>query len=489
MKAADSNATASQSTRKTLSRVTSDQQELRRKSRAGRSPKYFITPRQRQLKPSEIKRPLLEAERFRLRTAIHQSCTPFVYELNSTELDLTRGYAYICTELDLHDTFFAIVPCRIGSDKAIDSAANALIHLFAGVRGDRKSEFLCTQKYAHAITMVRRSMHSETWQQSDAALLAIFLLAFYEHKLREEQRAFSELHRKGMCAVLIRQASVRLGHETELVRSLLYQAWNLSFRSPCIQGISSPFDIPQLLGMEPPLQLKLPAELTRLRKISNQLLIRLPGLIAAIRKLRQESIDQRMDLTEEVVATALELLALRDKDGENAVLHRVKIIHTASESPLSKSSFHFEQPSEFKTTAYYWGARILICRITIALMRLGILSESETCTEALLRLENETSATNMTMTWDYGQAHGAILGRTVLVPGYTFVWGVLLDHDTFRGLPSTQVKAWLLTNIHSFETGMSVHVTEKELDDAAEAFVGGPIAGLEHPALDSFFGI
>ena len=259
-----------------------------------------------------------------------------------------------------------------------------------------------------------------------------------------------------MCAVLVTQASSRSDRATEALRSLLYQAWNSSFRTPCIQGTPSPFDLPELLDLDPPSQFKLPSELARLRKISNQLIIRLPALITSLRYLRQAPRDTRGKLAKDVTEKALELLALRDGDGENAVLHRVRIKQSSSESPLSKSSFHFEQPSEFKTTVYYWGARILICRISIALIRMGILAETGTCAEALLRIENERSATNMMMTWDYGLAHGAILGRTVLVPGYTFVWGVLLDHETVRNLPSDTVRAWLLTRIHSFEVRTGV---------------------------------
>ena len=434
-----------------------------------------------------MKRPLIEAERLRLRRAINQSCTPFIYELNSAELNLTQGFAYICTQLDLHDTFFAVVPSRIGFDRAVDSAANALMHLFADVHGSQAAETLCTRKYAHAVTLVRQSMLIESWRQSDAALLAIFLLAFHEHKLRHEDRVFSNVHRNGLCALLVTQVSIRLDEETELLRSLLYQAWNSSFLTPCIQDRRSPFDEPKILNLDPPSQLKLPPELARLCKISNQLLIRLPALIASVRQLRQS--DANETRRKDVIDRALKLLALGEKDGESAVLHRVKVVQTASESPLSKSSFHFQQASEFKTAVHYWGARVLVCRICIALLRMGALVEDDTCTESLLRAENEAAATNMTMTWDYGQSHGAILGRTILVPGYTFVWGVLLDHDTFRGLPSTHVKAWLLTKIHSFEAGMSIHVTEQELDDAAEALTGGPIAGLQNPALESFFGI
>ena len=451
--------------------------------------KCLSIARQRQLKPSEIKRPKLEAERLRLRTAVYQSFTPFTHELRSAEQDMVRGYVYLCNKLDLHDTSFGLIPARIGFDDAIDSAANALVHLFAGVPNSRESEILATRKYANAISTLRNSMLSTSWRQSDAALLAIFLLAFYEHKLRYDERTFSEAHRKGMCAVLVTQASSRSDRATEPLRSLLYQAWNSSFRKPCIEGTPSPFDLPELLDLDPPSQFNLPVELARLRKISNQLIIRLPALIASFRQLRQAPRDSKVDLARDVSERALDLLALRDEDGENAVLHRVKIMQSSSESPLSKSSFHFEQPSEFKTTVHYWGARILICRICIALLRMDTLKERGTCTEALLRAENERSATNMTMTWDYGQAHGAILGRTVLVPGYTFVWGVLLDHETFRNLTSDKVRTWLLTRIHSFEPGMSVHVTEQELDDAAEAFVGGPIAGLQTPALESFFGI
>ena len=455
-------------------------------SRHGAKPVHASTPRK--LRPSEIKRPLLEAERLRLRTAVNKSCTPFIYELNSHELNLVQGYVYINTQFSLHDTFFGFIPERIGSDEAVDAAANALIHLFADKK-DFTSQLLCTRKYAHAITTLRNSMLSTTWRQSDAALLAIFLLAFYEHKLRHDQRAFSEAHRKGMCAVLVAQASSRTNRETELLRSLLYQAWNSSFRTPCIEGTTSPFDAPELLDMDPPSQFKLPPELARLRKISNQLVIRLPALIANLRNLRRTSPQETGDLAAEVSAKALEFLSLRDKAGENALLHRVKIVRSLSESPLAQTSFNFEQPSEFKTAVYYWGARILICRISLTLLRLGLPVDDRSCKAELLRAENETLASNMIMAWDYGQAYGAILGRTILVPGYTFVWGVLNDHDTFRGMPSARVKSWLLEKIHGFEAGMSLHVAEEDLDDAAEALIGGRIAGLHNPAFDSFFGI
>lgn len=458
------------------------------KPRIRQGAKHFEISRPRKLRPSEIKRPLLEAERLRLRAAVNNSCTPFIYELKSPELRLVQGYVHINDYLSLHDTFFGFIPERIGSDEAVDAAANALIHLFADKK-NYTSELVCTQKYASAISTLRSSMLSSSWRQSDAALLAIFLLAFYEHKLRYDDRPFSEAHRKGMCAVLVAQASSCTGRDTELLRSLLYQAWNSSFRTPCIEGTVSPFEVPELLDLDPPSQFKLPPELVRLRKISNQLIIQLPALIASIRRLRQTSEDRRERLTVEVSAKTLDLLSLKDKDGENAALHRVKIVKSSSKSPLAQTSFKFEQPSEFKTMVYYWGARILICRIFLRLLHLGLLEEDSSCTEELLRAENETSASNMMMAWDYGQAYGAILGRTILVPGFTFVWGVLNDYDAFRGVPSTKVRSWLLEKIHGFEAGMSLHVAEEDLDNAAEALTGGPIAGLHNPAFDSFFGI
>jgi hypothetical protein len=476
-----------QSPRNPLKRA-SPKERSQAKPRSQQGTKHLEISKPRKLRPSEIKRPLLEAERLRLRTAVNSSCTPFIHELNSPELNLVRGYVYINTQLSLHDTFFGFIPERIGSDEAVDSAANALIHLFADKK-DYTSQILCTRKYASAISTLRNSMLSASWRQSDAALLAIFLLAFYEHKLRYDCRAFSEAHRKGMCAVLVAQASSRTNRDTELLRSLLYQAWNSSFRTPCIQGISSPFDLSDLLDLDPPSQFKLPLELAGLRKISNQLIIRLPALIASLRRLRQTLHCGRGDGSAEVCAKAVDLLYLRDEAGENAVLHRVKIMKSSSQSPLAQTSFNFEQPSEFKTAVYYWGARILICRICLTLLRLGLPIEDSSCTDELLRAENETSASNMMMAWDYGQAYGAILGRTILVPGYTFVWGVLNDYDTFRNMPSANVRSWLLEKIHGFEAGMSLHVAEEDLGDAAEALIGGPIAGLHNPAFDSFFGI
>ena len=324
---------STQQTMSNLTRLTSGKPEIRTKAKTRRPTRCLDISRARQLKPSEIKRPLIEAERLRLRTVINRSCTPFVYELNSAESNLTQGFAYICTQLDLHDTFFAVVPSRIGFDRAVDSAANALIHLFADVRRSKASETLCTRKYAHAVTLVRQSMLVESWRQSDAALLAIFLLAFHEHKLRHEKRLFSDVHRNGMCALLLTQAAVRSDDDTELVRSLLYQAWSSTFLIPCIQGTKSPFDEAKVLDLNPPSQLKLPPEVGRLRKISNQLIIRLPALIASVRRLRRSDADET--LRKDAIDQALKLLALRDKDGESAVLHRVKIVQTASESPLS----------------------------------------------------------------------------------------------------------------------------------------------------------
>lgn len=460
----------------------------RKRRKCDPGPKSQLVPKQRELKMGEINRPELEAQRLELRRIINRSCNPFVYELTSSELKLAGGYVYINSQLNLYDTFFAFIPSRIGTDEALDSAATALIHLFADKR-DQNSQALCTRKYASAITTLRNSMESASWRESDAALFAIFMLAFYEHKLRYEHRSYCEAHRKGMCAMLLAQAASGSKKDTEVLRSLLYQAWNTSFLTPLIRGTASPFENNVLLDLDPPEQFKLPPELAKLRKISNQLIIRLPALVAMVRQLRQGPFEAVGSLERKTSQRALDLLSYRDKDGENAVLHRVKIGKSFSESPLSQSSFQFEQNSEFKTTVYYWSVRILICRICLALLSWGVLVEDGACTEALLRDENEKSSMNMMMAWDYGQAHGAILGRTLLVPGYTFVWGVLNDHDTFRNLSSSTVKAWLLQKIHGFEAGMSLHVTERELDEAAEAFIGGPIGGLQSPALESFFGI
>ena len=439
----------------------------------------------------EAVKPKPESERSKRLAAISQACAPLACEVNSSELILVRAFVRVCEAFQLQDTAFALVPPRIGMNEAVNLAATALIHLFPGGQG-YGSDLATTQRYTNAIVCLRKSMESESWRQSDAALLTIFLLAFYEHKVSSQGQEFGEVHRKGMCSVLLAQAANRKGPDKELLRSLFHQAFNTGFVNPCIRGAASPLDSPDILDLEPPDHFNLPKELQMLRKKAIQLLIRLPGLIATVRSLGHTPPESKTsEAMLEASNTANELFAFKDDEGENASLHRVRIIQNLSGSSPVRCSFQYAQFSEFKTTVMYWAARILVCRICLRLIRLGVLQEGLECSESTLRAENQRSATNLMMAWNYGQAYGAFHGEKVLLPGLVAMFGVLTDYDTFRGMPSAKVRSWILSKICDSGTGADRFycVTEAELDAASDAFVGGPVAGLNIPALNTFFGV
>ena len=61
------------------------------------------------------------------------------------------------------------------------------------------------------------------------------------------------------------------------------------------------------------------------------------------------------------------------------------------------------------------------------------------------------------------------------------IWGFLTDADTFRDMPAAKVRIWTLQRLEDL-LRHSVKMTETDMDQAADIFVGGPLIGLV-PAL------
>jgi hypothetical protein len=99
--------------------------------------------------------------------------------------------------------------------------------------------------------------------------------------------------------------------------------------------------------MDPPSYYNLPKELAILRKKAHYLFSRLPAVIARLRKLRasQQDSDRTADLQREANA----LLGFRFDEGEDSLLHRVKIVQSPPGFADIRCSFVYPSVSEFKT--------------------------------------------------------------------------------------------------------------------------------------------
>lgn len=271
-----------------------------------------------------------------------------------SESHLTRVYVHVSEVFHLQDTTLFLVPPRIGADRTVDLAAEAVTSVLSDRMGDSEG-MACTRKYVNAIASLRQSMETASWIYSEAILVAVFLLIFRQNLIRllrpnaggAESRE-AELHARGMVDLLRAQASHFSGSNlySEILRALRYQAWRESFWRPVLRGESSPLDRPEL-EMDPPSYYNLPKELAILRKKAHYLFSRLPAVIARLRKLRasQQDSDRTADLQREANA----LLGFRFDEGEDSLLHRVKIVQSPPGFADIRCSFVYPSVSEFKT--------------------------------------------------------------------------------------------------------------------------------------------
>lgn len=354
----------------------------------------------------------------------------------------------------------------LGANTAIDLAANAVIKAHDAVLGDDSMQVArSTDSYLRAINVLRKSI-----DVSDNALAAVGLLAVYEYVHKDRPRAYFS-HAGGMTTILLSRPRRDLA--TPMTRAILYANTHGTFQEPCALGIASPFDDPYWLDMEPAsFTHVLTDEVRKLRKLGNQLLIRLPGLIARVRALRQNEVSLVSSIAKAHVI-ACELLQLKDEHAESTLLHRVSVRATTDkfDKAIVPYSFTFNSHYEKETALLYWGTRMMIVKLCIILERLRVESSLNEILTSLfdmnaLTFEQERMIMSTAMCWQDGFGQANTL---------SIVWSALMGKETCRGKPAKDIRYWVWRCYNDLLGAWPVKLNMTDMDETSDLYAGGPL--------------
>ncbi|KAK0255649.1 hypothetical protein LTS16_004805 [Friedmanniomyces endolithicus] len=278
---------------------------------------------------------------------------------SSTDALLGAEFVQTLSSMHLEDSWYAFVPSMLGENVAADAAARAVVR----AQGLCAIVARCDSLYLAAISTLWASL-----DVSDSALVAVGLLYLYESILKDTPVAFFS-HARGISAILV--ARSRSTPVTPLTRAVLYGNTHGSFQEPVAIGASSPFDDPYWLEFEPAATYAMTESAVKLRRLANQTMIRLPGLIAKVRSLREDGRPSGQLLCT-TTRLANEIYFLTSEDAESELLHRVALKDTRD--PLDKAimrySFKLKSLYEKETLLLYWGNRLMVIKLCLWLHRL-----------------------------------------------------------------------------------------------------------------------
>jgi len=397
-------------------------------------------------------------------------------------LELTRSL----DNLTLMEPWLGLLPSRIGYSETIDRAATALIHATHYIyRPDRANRVMCHSSYQKALESLRHTLSKTSFAppakitsaasaNMDDVLLTIALLACLECASEPGSLAMYN-HIMGVNSILT--TGPLFTRPTEAAVAVLYSHWMVAFQIPVAFGHASPFDTPAWLELEPMGSLMQGGDVARLRKVSYQLFIRLPHLIAQVRKLRSDGVAAAQSDEQAAWTLAEELRQLDGREMETSLLHRVQVKKTADAADARIIPYHlqFSGLSIFHPLVYYWQTRIVLNHIVLVINDMCPNAEPAISPDAL-KAENIRLATNLIMAWPYAFSAGRS-GAWSMIIGWAAVWSTFRNETEFRGRPVTELHAWILQQSSWFYQ-YAVKDPKLAMDEAADVLLGGPLRGL-----------
>jgi len=390
--------------------------------------------------------------------------------------------AHALNNLQLCRSWFAFIPSRLGRDKIIDACAAAVIkahdHHF---RRDEETNHLGRKHYLYAVSLVRKHLCA-----SDAALLSVALLTLFEMLMKAEPRAVYA-HVQGLNCIL--QARPKSQECSEITRAIAYATADEQFKHACIAQTPSPFEHQKWLDMDPVSQFgAMLEEVANLRKIAHQLLIRLPRFIKDVRRCRQGDLDDDPVEWAKTIRLAHELLELCDDKAETQVLHRVNVVSTEdpTDRPIMTFSYNFRSFDELEATIYYWQTRLMVIKLSFNLdaafqtrqpfHRDDSLEAEPGFDLARLHKEQERYIANVIMAWQSVSRASDPFGKD-MQQALVVLWGALADMQTFRNLPSSVVRSWVLRRFRQLLADWPLEISAATLDEASDLLAGGTRMG------------
>ena len=304
-------------------------------------------------------------------------------------------------------------------------------------------------------------------------LLSVSILCLCDSAAGQNAQA-ALTHAKGVIAIL--RARPCLYGLTDLARSIIYGTTELTFTMPCALGELSPFDEDRWRDLPPATAMTVSPHTFELRWISYRVLVRMPRLILAVRKLRFPDTPVTPEDISSTIAMANAVRQFEAKEPETKALHHVRVVK--SKEPTSRAvvpySFVYNNIEELAACLLYWQSRLHVIEVCMAIHRVCPVflnaQEIEHFAKERLRM-----TTNIIMSWEWAHARPQF-GVSTVSP-LLVVWGALRTEKTFRGVPVAEIRAWVMERL-PYVTGIwSSRLVAEELDTACEVFAGGPLRG------------
>ena len=395
---------------------------------------------------------------------------------------LALAFCHSVKAVNHSDRLFDLIPSRLGRNRTIDLAAAA----FYKASEYRQQQTLTTQKqyqksYAAALEAVRRSIECGNANCADEVVIPTILLGATVCTEPAEDKVGLWIYIRGASALILnaRNSNPQDEPASELTRVALYVGWIATFADPIFRRSPSPFEEVHWLNMEPPKVYATVPDAIRLRILGNELFIRLPRLVAAVRDLRDGRSSSAVYST--ALRLARHLLLLNDPASESHLLHRLKIKRTVH--PVDRLvvpySFEFPEHQFYEAAVYYWATQTVLNRLCLQLCTLNPPDQPPAnIFSRNLSLQNLSFASNLLMAMTYATGLGR-LGSYPMYSGGIALWGVVHDCGTkLKNTPVSLVRPLVIRMygelvVRSFRKNIDTFCAV-EMDAAVDMLAGGP---------------
>ncbi|EME38097.1 hypothetical protein DOTSEDRAFT_39632 [Dothistroma septosporum NZE10] len=409
-----------------------------------------------------------------------------LHKPTSTTNRLRSELVFMLERTQRTETWFELVPSRLGHSQSIDAAALAIIKAAEHAKlNTNVTQESCLGSYSKAIITLNDDMGRSA--STDDMLITVGLLVTFERMFAWTSVPLRS-HMHGIVALLMNSIKVTNRAPSEMIRAVQYTFWPVAFIGPCVMGTPSMFEHPRFLDAEPVLmsqgKLSTPAKtVARARKLSNQLFIRLPRLIMMVKALQTKYSPLEVDTA---VDLAKELFENEDIDAENELLHHVQIQKTESE--LGRDAFpysmKFHTLGEYEALMHHWSTRMILSRLCWKMSALFPTKYQAEDLPVKKTLETTMSrmAANVLMACHWGLSKGEA-GESCLIIDLVSVWGALNDFDLFasRKLDPAKARSLLKQIAHKIMRTAGPNALDEcadRLQAASELFSGGKSEGI-----------
>lgn len=370
------------------------------------------------------------------------------------------------------DSWYHILPAHMTQSSLVNLCMRALVFSSEWARGVPGSSLLqCYHALTAALYGVRHTMSTPHKMLSDETLVAIAALSPLEGVLGSHALVMPP-HLEGVVAIVTSRPP---GTEvSDVTRNILDYCFGDIAVMACMRGCPNPLEQLERSYYE----LSNPSNASaaaRLKALACEQTLKMPRLLALVRSLRQ----RKGDTAAPAIVLANELMNLQDVTAENELLHKVHIRSTreAKDSAISKFSFRFDSVVEYEATIRYWSTRLFLFRI---IWRLASLEESSpSLLDNLqprfdLEAEIRRLASNVLMSSEEARTFKMRGRRRLFALSMISLWGTFDEVPGClpKGVDRLQARSWLRSNTN-FALMRYAAFTNKDMDDAADLFVGG----------------